>query len=401
MEKQYLDSDYTLWEPLEPKCEERLCQKPERRHSYVKIFVTRFFKNKLAIVGLCVLMMISILAIVGPILSSKTYDKTNLELVNLPAYFDMYQVENGKYVFIHPDYYLIQVKENGEIIKRLKAKKIDQEKCNGIYELSGHELVVDYGHYARAQKRGKRDNTKVTLSCDGKNLSVYKKSINRTYIFGTDVLGRDMFARTIYSARNSLIIAITATLINTLIGVFLGSLARYSGGIVDSIIMRLADVLSTIPMLLMVIMLMVVMGPGIATVIFVLGISNWLSLARIVRSQMLSLREREFVLASCVMNGGKMWILRKHLVPNILPSVITCMSLMLPDIIFTESFLSFIGLGTGSSSVSWGTMVSNGLEGMKVFPYQLIIPVVAVCLATLSFNFIGKAMESAMTSHAN
>ena len=228
MEKQYLDSDYTLWEPLEPKCEERLCQKPERRHSYVKIFVTRFFKNKLAIVGLCVLMMISILAIVGPILSSKTYDKTNLELVNLPAYFDMYQVENGKYVFIHPDYYLIQVKENGEIIKRLKAKKIDQEKCNGIYELSGHELVVDYGHYARAQKRGKRDNTKVTLSCDGKNLSVYKKSINRTYIFGTDVLGRDMFARTIYSARNSLIIAITATLINTLIGVFLGSLAGYS-----------------------------------------------------------------------------------------------------------------------------------------------------------------------------
>ena len=400
MEKQNLDVDNSFWEPLKKKNEDYIEKKPKKRHSYLKIFAKRFLKNKLAMLGLSVLAFLCVLAIIGPMMSPVTYDKTNLDYVNLPPSFDIYKIGTDGFVFIHPDYYLVQVKENGEILKRLKAKEVNQEKRNGIYELNGHELVVDYGHYARNQEKEKK-STRVTLACDGKILPVYKHRFNKTYIWGTDILGRDMFTRTMYSARNSLMIAITATFLNTLIGVFVGSLAGYSGGLIDTLIMRLVDALSTIPMLLIVIMLMVVMGPGIGTVIFALGISNWISLARIVRSQVLSLREREFVLASRIMNGGKLWILRKHLIPNILPSVITCMSLMLPDIIFTESFLSFIGLGTGAASVSWGTMVSDGLEGMKVFPYQLIIPVIAVCLATLSFNFIGKAMESAMISQTN
>ena len=219
---------------------------------------------------------------------------------------------------------------------------------------------------------------------------------NKTYLLGTDGLGRDILVRTLDGARISLTIAMFATLINSFIGIFYGGIAGYCGGRIDNFMMRVVDTISTIPMTLIVIMLMVVVGPGVKTIILAMGIANWATMARIVRGQILSLKEREFVLAAKAANAGGLRILIHHLIPNSSASIIVCMTMMVPSAIFTESFLSFIGLGVSAPSASWGTLVNEGLAGFRSFPYQLLIPSIAICITILSLNFIGNGLRSAV-----
>lgn len=219
---------------------------------------------------------------------------------------------------------------------------------------------------------------------------------NAEYWFGADNLGRDLFTRVLYGARISLSIGIMASLINLTIGVIYGGIAGYFGGRVDSVMMRIVDVLYGIPTLLYVILLMVALKPGLMNIFIALGLVYWLRMAQIVRGQVLSLREQEYVLAAKIIGAGSWRIIIRHLIPNSMGPIIVTMTLAIPEAIFTEAFLSFIGLGVSAPMASWGVLASEGLASLHSYPFQLFFPALAISITMLSFNFLGDGLRDAL-----
>ena len=216
------------------------------------------------------------------------------------------------------------------------------------------------------------------------------------HFFGTDEMGRDIFSRILYGARISLSIGLVASLINVFIGVIYGGIAGLVGGRTDQIMMHIVDILYSIPMLLYVILLMVVFKPGLLNIYLALGIAYWLNMARIVRGQILSLKQQEYVMAarSC---GTSTWhILCRHMIPNCVGPIIVTLTLSIPDAIFTEAFLSFIGLGVSAPMASWGVLASEGINSMRSFPFQLVFPALALCITMLGFMFLGDGLRDAL-----
>jgi oligopeptide transport system permease protein len=219
---------------------------------------------------------------------------------------------------------------------------------------------------------------------------------NASYWFGTDNLGRDIFTRIWFGARYSLIIAFAASFINLVIGTLYGGISGYAGGILDSVMMRLVDIIYSIPMTLYVILFMVFLGPGLHSIIFALSVSYWLPMARIVRGEILQLKQQEFIMASRALGASDSRILFRHLMPNCLGQIIVTMTLSIPWAIFTEAFLSFIGLGIPVPRASWGTLASESISYMRIAPYQLIFPASAICLTMLAFNVLGDGLRDAL-----
>lgn len=231
---------------------------------------------------------------------------------------------------------------------------------------------------------------------DEQNFAVANAWPSQEHWFGTDSLGRDLLVRVLYGARISLSIGLAASLINVCIGVLYGGIAGLAGGRTERIMMHIVDVLYSIPMLLYVILLMVVFRPGLLNIYLALGISYWLNMARIVRGQILSLKRQEYVLAarSC---GTSTWnILRRHMIPNCVGPIIVTLTLSIPDAIFTEAFLSFIGLGVSAPMASWGVLASEGINSMRSFPFQLFFPAAALSLTMLGFMFLGDGLRDAL-----
>ncbi|MCR5176914.1 MAG: ABC transporter permease [Anaerovibrio sp.] len=216
------------------------------------------------------------------------------------------------------------------------------------------------------------------------------------HFFGTDGLGRDMFIRVLYGARISLSIGIVASLINLVIGVIYGGISGFIGGRTDRIMMNIVDILYSIPTILYVILLMVVFKPGLMNIFIALGISYWLQMARIVRGEVLKIKEQEFVLAAKSMGAGQLRILFRHLIPNSVGVIIVSLSLSIPDAIFTEAFLSFIGLGVSAPMASWGVLCSDGINSIRAYPFQLFFPAVAISLTMLAFNFFSDGLRDAL-----
>ena len=212
--------------------------------------------------------------------------------------------------------------------------------------------------------------------------------------FGTDTLGRDIYTRVMYGARISLTIGIVAALLNLVIGVIYGGIAGYFGGKTDRIMMAIVDVLYGIPLLLYVILLMVVIGPGLPSIFIALGIAYWLNMARIVRSQIVKVREEEYIIAAETMGIPKWRILWRHILPNCVGPIIITLTLAIPDAIFTEAFLSFIGLGVNAPMASWGVLASDGISSMRSYPFQLIFPALAISVTMLGFVFLGDGLRN-------
>ena len=200
----------------------------------------------------------------------------------------------------------------------------------------------------------------------------------------------------LYGARISLAIGIVASLINLVIGVIYGGISGYVGGRTDRIMMNIVDVLYSVPTLLYVILLMVVFKPGLMNIFIAFGISYWLQMARIVRGEVLKLKEQEFVLASRSMGANGSRIILKHLIPNAVGAIIVSLSMSIPDAIFTEAFLSFIGLGVSAPMASWGVLASDGVNTIRVFPFQLFFPAMAISLTMLAFNFLSDGLRDAL-----
>lgn len=219
---------------------------------------------------------------------------------------------------------------------------------------------------------------------------------SKEYWFGSDDLGRDIFTRTWYGARISLFVGISAACIDLIIGVIWGGTAALLGGKTDEIMMRIADILYGLPYLLIVILLMVVLGSGLIPIIIAITITGWISMARIVRGQVLQLKNLDFVLAAQALGATLPRILFKHLIPNAIGPIIVTITLTIPSAIFVEAFLSFLGLGIQAPIASWGTMASEGLSAMKYYPWRLFFPAFFIILTLFGFNTVGDGLRDSL-----
>jgi len=225
-----------------------------------------------------------------------------------------------------------------------------------------------------------------------------RESPSRAYWFGTDDLGRDLFVLVAMGARVSLEVGLCASLISLLVGVGYGAASGWFGGHTDQLMMRIVDTLYGIPLLLIVINLMVILGSGLQNVFIALGLVYWLDMARIVRGQVLRLKSADYVEAARTLGAGRVRLILRHVLPNTLGPIIVTLTLTVPNAIFTESFLSYIGLGVSAPNESWGTLASAGarLEFLRSSPYLVFFPAAAISLAMLAFNFVGDGLRDAL-----
>ncbi len=310
---------------------------------YWKDVLSRLFKNKGAIVGLIFIILIGIMAVIGPNLNDYTYDSQIITEQNL-------------------------------------APRIPGAEKIGIFD----------GNEKMSTSTGM---TKVNgyISADGTETG----RENTYYWFGSDVLGRDIFTRVWVGTRISLYIALVAVLIDMLFGLGYGLISGYFGGAVDNAMQRFAEILNGIPNLVIVTLLIIVLKPGLATITFSLMITGWIGMSRIARAQMLKLKEQEFVLASRTLGAKNFFIIFKEILPNIFGQVITNTMFSIPNAIFTEAFLAFIGLGVPQPKASLGSLISDAFKSFTTHPYMIIAPVIVLAILMLSFNMLADGLRDA------
>ncbi len=307
--------------------------------SFWKDALIRFFHKKIAVFGLIMIILIVIFAVAGPTMNSYTYYEQDLNMKNF-------------------------------------APRVSFLENLGIFD--GSETV----------KTG----------AGSKTVNYYEeKDAQDVYFwFGSDTLGRDIWTRTWQGARVSLIIAVAAALIDMLIGMSYGLISGYFGGTVDMIMQRIMEIVNGIPRLVIVILLMLVLKPGMGTIVIALMITEWIGMARIARAEMLELKEQEFVLASRTLGAGDFFIIFREVLPNIIGPIITQVMFSIPTAIFTEAFLSFVGLGIPVPQCSLGSLISDGFSSLTTHPYQIVPPVIVMALLMLSFNLVADGLREAL-----
>lgn len=357
----------------------------------------RLKQNKLSVIGMFTVVLILLFGFVGPKFRTYSYSDQVNKYKNLPPRLELYQIKDKNF-YLSKDYNMFLVEDDGTLIDRLNLPPLKKDALKKVYtyDLEGEDVILDFSYNLLPTKQGY--DYDFTIEYDGE-VAQYPTSTkwNKLYIFGTDSLGRDLLTRIMYGAQISLLVAFIATLANLFIGVVYGSISGYEGGRVDNIMMRIVDIINSIPLVLYVILLMVwFRGGGLMNIIIALSSVYWVSMALLVRGQMLSLKEQEFVLAARVMGVSKRKIIFKHLIPNAMGPIIVSIAMMIPSAVFTESFLSFIGLGVSAPMASWGTLANNALSGLTTYPYQLFFPALSIALTMLAFNFIGDGLRDAL-----
>ena len=228
------------------------------------------------------------------------------------------------------------------------------------------------------------------------NLDLGASPPSAEHLLGTDVLGRDLLSRLLYGARISLLVGFVATGVALVIGVSWGIIAGYFGGRVDSIMMRIVDVLYGLPFIIFIILLMVIFGRNLWLLFGAIGAVEWLTMARIVRGQVIGLKNQEFVMAARAMGVSNLSMFRKHLLPNILGPIAVYATLTIPQVMLLEGFLSFLGLGIQPPMSSWGTLIKDGVESMEEYSWLLIYPGITFTITLFALNFFGDGLRDAL-----
>ena len=307
--------------------------------NFWKDVVIRYFRKVSAVIGLILIVLISVIAVIGPGMNEYTYSGQELSQKNFAP--------------------------------RIKA----------------------------LEKLGILDGTETISTTTGsKSVNYYteKGLDDLEYWFGSDNFGRDIWTRTWTGARVSLIIAVAAAIIDMVIGMSYGLISGYFGGKVDMGMQRFLEIANGIPRLVIVTLLLLVLQPGMLTIIFALMLTEWVGMSRIARAEMLKLKEQEFVLASRTLGAGSFFIIFKEILPNIIGPIITQVMFSIPTAIFTEAFLSFVGLGIPVPQCSLGSLISEGFNSFTTHPYQIIPPIVVMALLMLSFNLVADGLREAL-----
>jgi oligopeptide transport system permease protein len=353
-------------------------------HSYFKESWLAFKKNRIAIGATIIVILVGVMAIFGPIFSPYRYDEQELDFTNLSNKLQLYKVSEDLIVSPSKDLRLFRTDTRGKLLEQIEVYENDFSNRRKIFRYQEEVLILDFS----AKDLVMINNTKV--------INMWKETWNKKYLLGTDKLGRDLHVRLMYGARISLAVAFIATSVNMVIGVLYGGIAGYFGGWIDNLMIRIIDVLSAVPMMLYIILLMVAIGPGLKTIIIAMGVVFWIGTARLVRGEILSLKSKEYVMAAKVIGVNDFKILIRHLLPNAIGPIVVSVTFMIPDAIFTEAFLSFIGLGIPAPQASWGTLCESALEGLQTYPYQLFYPAVAISVTILALNLMGDGLRDAL-----
>ena len=231
---------------------------------------------------------------------------------------------------------------------------------------------------------------------DTQDLFSINQGPSAEHIFGTDNLGRDIFTRCWEGARVSLAIAFVVAVLNGTIGILYGGIAGYFGGLADNLMMRFCELIASIPQMLWVVLLILIMKPGVLPIIIAIAVTGCIGMARLFRGQVFQLKESEFVMASRTMGAGSIWVILKHLLPNAMSPIIISMANAIPGAIFSEAFLSYIGLGIPLPMASWGSLASDGANMLLSYPYQLFFPALLICITMLCFNLMGDGLRDAL-----
>ena len=359
----------------------------------------RLKKNKMSMVGLVMVIIIVLTGVFGPMLSPYTYSQQYLSVRNAPPRLDIMQIDEDLYVYRTNDYYLALVTndghlldENDQLLGVLELDRKDAINKTYYFIYNGEEVAMDFSY-------ANDDSTPYdyAITYKGETYTKTETVHNADFWWGTDKLGRDVLTRVMSGARISLTIALVATLVNFFIGVTYGAISGYEGGRTDLVMMRIVDIINSIPQILNVIIIMVIFeNRGLWLIVMVIGSVYWVGMARLVRGQILGLKEQEFVLAARTIGVSKRKIIFKHLIPNAIGPIIVALTMMIPSAVFTEAFLSFIGLGISAPLASWGTLANDAIAQMQKFPYQLFFPAGAIALTMLAFNFLGDGLRDAL-----
>ncbi len=345
----------------------------------------RFRHKPTALLGLVLIFIMVVFAWGGPVFYKASYEKQWLEFVNIPPTFKAFPVENG-YIYVNNNLKAIAVGQDGRLVGSLEQLSEDMMKKQITFaQADGSTAVLSY-----------KVKPPALLDESGTPRTDLVSVRNKSFLLGTDNLGRDLLARLMYGARISLVVAFIAATVNLLIGILYGGISGYLGGTVDGVMMRIVDIISTIPLTLYVILIMVVLNSGFLSIVIALGSVYWVNMARVVRGQVLTLRERDFVYAARTMGTSTWNILIRHLIPNAMGPILVTVTMLIPTAIFMEAFMSFIGLGIAPPMASLGTMCNSAIETLRTQPYQLFMPAFVISLLMFAFNFVGDGLRDAL-----
>ena len=292
----------------------------------------RLKKNKAAILSLSIIVILVLLALFGPMLSGRDAYTQNISQAKLPP------------------------------------------KVTGL-EWAGFDGMANLG---------------------GREIDFYEqKNVEENYWFGTDYLGRDLWSRVWEGTRISLFIGLMAAIVDTVIGVAYGGISAYFGGRTDNIMQRIVEILTGVPNLILIILFILIFDPGVFTIILAMAITGWIGMSRLVRGQILKLKNQEVVLAARTLGASSTRLIFKHLIPNTLGAIIITLMFTIPSAIFFEAFLSFIGIGLQPPQASLGTLINDGYKELRTFPYLLVIPSIIIVLLMVSFNLLADGLRDA------
>jgi oligopeptide transport system permease protein len=346
----------------------------------------RLLANRAAVVSMIVLAVIAIVSVFGPMVAPHPYDKVYRDYVKVPASLAAYP---------RPD----QVEPTlRAVLKRARFTVESYERVGDTVEARvSFRREIDPRSTRYVDRSDMFENATLTdLSDDGKSASLRADIHFVRFYFGTDSNGRDMMARTFIAGRVSLTIGLLATVVAITIGVLYGSASGYFGGRVDQVMMRIVDVLYSLPFIFFVIMLVVFFGRNFVLMFIAVGAVEWLDMARIVRGQTLTIKRQEYVQAAEAMGVSDGGIIRRHVIPNTLGPVVVYMTLLVPKVILLESFLSFLGLGVQEPMTSWGVLISEGARNLQGAAWMLVFPSIFLTATLFALNFIGDGLRDAL-----